>query len=170
MASSMFVDLDEADFTGDSLDIRLEVSPESASEDEDGDSLHDVSSSLDNTVADIDLGTSLSTLISGEKPKDARPRRYARRRISSRIPLNEVRIISDGELERRTGKLRAKSNDSISCRRPKSPGASSTDGKSSIDLQTVTLAAAGISLVAGISFSAGYAIGRRSASLLRVTS
>lgn len=40
---------------------------------------------------------------------------------------------------------------------------------SSVDLSTVSIAAAGLSIVAGLSFSAGYAIGKRSAAHLTVS-
>lgn len=128
---------------------------------------------MSTTAADIDLGTSLSTLISGKDPKDTRQqRKLSRKRISSRIPLNGVRIISDEELDRRNCKMKKNTRSGPS--KEAQRDATSSNGSSAIpnkpiDVQTITLAAAGISLVAGLSFSAGYAIGRRSSGLLRVS-
>ncbi|CAN6674923.1 hypothetical protein TRVA0_072S00342 [Trichomonascus vanleenenianus] len=113
---------------------------------------------------DFNLGASLTTLISAEKQDTPTPSLPHQRK---RFKPDSVRIVPESELE-----LAPLSVPSTPCskskkrsvpRRSKKPTPSSSS--SSLDLSTISLAAAGISLVAGLSFSAGYAIGKRSVTL-----
>jgi hypothetical protein len=142
-------------------------------EEDQGEEEDDDNSYLHRTLADVDLRSSLTTLISTEaKATD----NYSTSNQSNVV--GSLRLISESELQRSSSasisssRTTATATQSATPRlrkktlkrstKPSNTKASSTDLSTS---SSVTLVA-GISLVAGLSFSAGYALGKRS---VRVT-
>lgn len=133
--------------------------------------------------ADFNLTASLTTLISGAALSGSRPNNSSEPRPATLSPnvkrklrpdlvptcgrnldSNSVRIFSEREL---LSKCSQDSSGSESSSAPKHRRRSvGKDGSrwygSEIDLITMTIAAASLSVVAGLSFGAGYAVGKRS--------
>lgn len=122
-----------------------------------------------------DLDRSLNTLLNGGGDKvplgvGHHRQHHTPRYNSSKVTLESLRLVHDDELRNNPATTYASSDTTCSSasstsrankRRRKTSNATTN---SQMDLSTFTLAAAaGISIVAGLSFSAGYAFGRRSA-------
>lgn len=148
-----------------------EADSEDCEDDEGYDSEDAGALELHTTRADIDLDMSLDTLInpgplgspgSSKKPSGSPPGASVRgvRHVGSagRVVPGSVRVVSEDQLRNKTRSVvyssGSSSDTSVKRRRRVRQSNDSSLG-------TVTLAAAGISLVA-VSFSAGYAFGRRS--------
>lgn len=115
-----------------------------------------------------DLDRSLNTLLNGgeKMPLGVGHHRqhHTPRYNSSKVTLESLRLVNDNELRNNTYASSDTTCSSASTTpRTKRKRKTGNATNNQMDLSTITLAAAaGISIVAGLSFSAGYAFGRRS--------